>query len=317
MLYIAENIKSLRKAKGLTQEDVAEMLGVSPQSVSKWERGETYPDVTLLPSLANLFKTSVDAIIGMDKINDEQAKASVFTEAQKLLREYDYNGASAMYADALKSFPNDESFMSELAMALALGGDPAGLERAVHLCERALAGSPSEKVRHTTRAAMCFILLKSGDMDKAVLAAQNLPHTRESREAVLAQFYKKPGIGEIDAYLRFIAIGEDNEQSVISVDIGHGMLSVVTDYNLPERIGALRGEAGESNAGRRILPVVQVRDLPDMPSDRVRVRQFADYLLDKSYRDPSEAVEDIMAALQGIVEINKNLYMPPDRDGSA
>ena len=40
----------------LTQEDIAEMLRVSPQSVSKWERGDTYPDITLLPALANLFK---------------------------------------------------------------------------------------------------------------------------------------------------------------------------------------------------------------------------------------------------------------------
>jgi len=44
----------------MTQEDVSEILGVSPQSVSKWERGDTYPDITLLPSLANLYNTSID-----------------------------------------------------------------------------------------------------------------------------------------------------------------------------------------------------------------------------------------------------------------
>jgi transcriptional regulator with XRE-family HTH domain len=70
MLYITENLKSFRKRKELTQEDIAEALGVSPQSVSKWERSDTYPDITLLPSLANLFQTSVDALLGMDKINE-------------------------------------------------------------------------------------------------------------------------------------------------------------------------------------------------------------------------------------------------------
>ena len=59
MLYIAENLKILRKKMDMTQEDVSEILGVSPQSVSKWERGDTYPDITLLPSLANLYNTSI------------------------------------------------------------------------------------------------------------------------------------------------------------------------------------------------------------------------------------------------------------------
>ena len=64
MIYIAENLRSLRKGMELTQEEIAEILCVSPQSVSKWERGDTFPDITLLPALANLFKTSIDALIG-------------------------------------------------------------------------------------------------------------------------------------------------------------------------------------------------------------------------------------------------------------
>jgi len=81
-MYIAENLKILRKKNDMTQEDVAEVLGVSPQSVSKWERGDTYPDITLLPSLANLYKTSIDSLIGMEKINDDKAIANAFLEGQ-------------------------------------------------------------------------------------------------------------------------------------------------------------------------------------------------------------------------------------------
>ena len=81
MLYIAENLRALRKGKDFTQEEVAEILNVSPQSVSKWERGDTLPDITLLPALANLYKVTVDALIGMDKINDQQTRNAVFTAA--------------------------------------------------------------------------------------------------------------------------------------------------------------------------------------------------------------------------------------------
>ena len=55
MFYLAENLKKYRAEKGLTQEEVAEALGVTPQSVSRWERGECCPDVLFLPALANLF----------------------------------------------------------------------------------------------------------------------------------------------------------------------------------------------------------------------------------------------------------------------
>lgn len=168
-MFIAENLKSLRKGKDLTQEEAAEMLGVSAQSVSKWERGDTFPDITLLPALANLYKTSVDALIGMDKINDTQTKNTVFTTGHKHLRDGNINAAAAVYSEALRTFPNDEGIMSDLAMTLALDSDPAKLNQAVTLCERVLSGSQGEKVHHTTRAALCFIYLKAGEKEKAII----------------------------------------------------------------------------------------------------------------------------------------------------
>ena len=54
-MLIARNLKRLRLDMGLTQEDLAERVGVTGQAVSKWERDECYPDITLLPGLANCF----------------------------------------------------------------------------------------------------------------------------------------------------------------------------------------------------------------------------------------------------------------------
>ena len=51
MIYLSEQLRALRRARDLTQEEVASALHVSPQSVSKWERGESYPDIELLPAL--------------------------------------------------------------------------------------------------------------------------------------------------------------------------------------------------------------------------------------------------------------------------
>ena len=57
--YFAGNLKKLRKNADITQEKLAECLGVLPQTVSKWERAETYPDIETLPSLSNFFDVTI------------------------------------------------------------------------------------------------------------------------------------------------------------------------------------------------------------------------------------------------------------------
>lgn len=71
-IYFGENLKKLRKEKELTQEELAEFLGVSFQAVSKWERGESYPDITMLPEVATFFKVSVDDLLGVNKAENEE-----------------------------------------------------------------------------------------------------------------------------------------------------------------------------------------------------------------------------------------------------
>ena len=212
-MYLTENLRTLRKAKGLTQEEVAARLGVTPQSVSKWERGDTYPDITLLPALSNLFETSIDTLVGMDKINDEQRRRDLFTTGHQHLRSGDVEAAITLYSKALKTFPNDTGIMSDLAMALAISSDPKNLERARNLAENVLNSSGGIKVQHTTRAALCFIYLKSGEREKAIATARSLPHLRESREKILEEIERNPDTSVIDAYLRFIAIGEIDDRS--------------------------------------------------------------------------------------------------------
>ena len=54
-IYFGENLKALRQKRNLTQEKLAEFLNVSFQTISKWERGDTYPDISMLPEIALFF----------------------------------------------------------------------------------------------------------------------------------------------------------------------------------------------------------------------------------------------------------------------
>ena len=69
--YFAENIKSLRAGRDMTQETLADFLAVSPQAVSKWERGLSLPDISMLPSIASFFGVTTDYLLGVDKQNSE------------------------------------------------------------------------------------------------------------------------------------------------------------------------------------------------------------------------------------------------------
>ena len=66
-LYLGETIKRLRQQKGLTQEQLADKLGASFQSISRWEGGASYPDIELIPEIAGFFQVTTDELMGLDK----------------------------------------------------------------------------------------------------------------------------------------------------------------------------------------------------------------------------------------------------------
>ena len=66
LISISEKISSLRKAHSLTQEALGEAVGVSPQAVSKWEKGDSLPDISVIPDLCRIFGISADSLLGSE-----------------------------------------------------------------------------------------------------------------------------------------------------------------------------------------------------------------------------------------------------------
>ena len=71
-LNLSENIRKNRRESNLSQEAFAERLGVSFQTISKWERGECYPDIEMLPKIANFFGITIDALMGADQCQEKE-----------------------------------------------------------------------------------------------------------------------------------------------------------------------------------------------------------------------------------------------------
>ena len=126
-IRISENIRRFRKEKNFTQETLANMLSITPQSVSKWERGEGFPDITMLPAIANCLGVSVDVLLGNDQIiaeerirnyisefrrltSDDSTWSTAFTAAKNAYEEFSYDYRIMMlYVNALNIFHPGES----------------------------------------------------------------------------------------------------------------------------------------------------------------------------------------------------------------
>ena len=204
-MYLAENLKEYRMQKNMTQEDVAVYLGVTPQSVSKWERAECYPDITLLPALANIFETSVDLLLGMDAIRAAESRLNIHRKANEFQRQGDYDSAEKVYRDALLIYPNKPGMILGLAGTLALKGES---QEAIELIERGLPISKNEKQKATMRATLCFLYLDCGKKDKAEKLASELPHARESREAIQPLIQQTLNNEAIARNIRTLLLGE-------------------------------------------------------------------------------------------------------------
>ena len=106
-------IRALRKQKGVSQEQLAQHLGVSAQAVSKWETAVTMPDVALIPAIADWFGVSCDELFGFDAMETENKVMEVCHRAQAL-RHGDPAAAEAVLREGLKHWPGNELLLNNL-----------------------------------------------------------------------------------------------------------------------------------------------------------------------------------------------------------
>lgn len=117
-IYFGENLKKLRKSKDLTQEALADFLGMSFQAISKWERGETYPDITMLPTIASFFGVTVDSLLGTDMIEKEKQVNEYLDKYSQMLSEGKIEDARDMLKTAIGEFPGNYDLLAKYFNAL-------------------------------------------------------------------------------------------------------------------------------------------------------------------------------------------------------
>ena len=117
-LNIGTKIKELRRRDGRTQEALAEALGVTNQAVSRWESGGSYPDIELLPALADFFSVSIDELLGYRRSERELELAHFKKELERLAEVGSVDERIAYARNAFARFPNDYEIRDHLAVCL-------------------------------------------------------------------------------------------------------------------------------------------------------------------------------------------------------
>ena len=117
-LNFSENFKQLRKKKGDTQEKIAEILGVTGQTVSRWELNICYPDLELLPSIANYFGVTVDTLLSNDN-NSKQKDREIFYEKINTFDCVNSTECIDFVRTYCRKYPEDDEYAYELVISIS------------------------------------------------------------------------------------------------------------------------------------------------------------------------------------------------------
>ena len=125
-LDLGNNIRQLRRRDKKTQEQLADALGVTSQAVSRWESGGSYPDMNLIPAIANYFGVSIDTLFGYEGERAQRidALAAEIDRKNQLNSGHDVciDECITLARSALVEFPGNEKLMLSLASVLYKAG---------------------------------------------------------------------------------------------------------------------------------------------------------------------------------------------------
>ena len=112
-MNLGNKIRELRRARNLTQEQLAASLNISAQAVSKWEIGTSYPDMTMIPTLATFFKVSLDELFDFDVNNIDKEIEDIRLESNKYFWD-NFEKSEQTLLDGLKKYPASIQLKTEL-----------------------------------------------------------------------------------------------------------------------------------------------------------------------------------------------------------
>ena len=221
-MKINEVIRTLRKEQNLTQEQVANYLGVSAPAVNKWENAISYPDITLLAPLARLLKTNVDTLLSFQ---EELTESEINQFIQDLLTEHVSLGFEKTFqkaSDKTKEYPNCDKLILSVAQImngfLVMGNEIPEKEkyqRQITAWFETVAFSENKELANTAIMFLSHNFINNAKYEEAQKLLDQIPPIGFDKRATQAKLYSHQGQNE-KAYEILEAMIYENSNTLIS-----------------------------------------------------------------------------------------------------
>lgn len=194
-IKIGAIIKKLRSENNITQDTLANAVGVTPQAISRWESGGGYPDIELLPALADFFAVSCDELIGYRLSEREEELAKIKKEMCRLSEVGTVDERIAFARNAMSRYPMDREIKENLAVCLYFrwteNKEEALFSEIESLYSSVIAECRDDDTGYSAINNLITIYGETGQHEKAMSAVNMLAPMKYCRE-----FAKSCGIGD-------------------------------------------------------------------------------------------------------------------------
>ncbi len=181
-MNIGNKIKELRKQRGITQEQLANSIGVSFQAVSKWENNIALPDISLAPALANYFGVSMDILFDFNLKEIEEKAFAIAKESWKY-RDSDRDKARSIIDGGLAIYPDNDILLNNRLYVMSSKESP---DEVIEIALKIIDFSKDEAIKLDACRFLAYAYKAKGDLESARKAIDIIPDIRFSNQRLKA-----------------------------------------------------------------------------------------------------------------------------------
>lgn len=182
-ITIGMKIKELRKKHNLTQEQLADYLGITFQSISKWEDNIALPDISLIPSLAAFFNISIDELFDFNLKGIKDNVKSICEEAYKYRCQEEFEKSKEILTKGLEKYPNNEDLLDGYLYTINYKEHP---DEMIATAGKLASETTNDSIKYNALRFLSYAYYAKGEIEYARATIQQLPDIHFNKLSELA-----------------------------------------------------------------------------------------------------------------------------------